>query len=584
VRFGDLSGRLGPGPQLADIQVSGRIMLDAVALTLRADDWSTPPLELVTAKVVQHTDRTRVDSTWRGVAGWRDVTAHFTLEGGPGADLVATATISATDRHPVRRAGLCVLHPLELLGARFLLATTETDWECEFAEPVSPFPPYPDFVGLTLPVGQHGRLQLDFGDSVMEIEDHRNWSDAGWKSYTPPLDADPPLPLGPSLQHGQRLRLTARPDTTAPAPPAPRVVVGPLDGRHLPRIGSSAAAGPVGPDPTHVEHAKLSSALDFLHVELVDGPQAAPRLAAARRQAQAIGRPLRLTLATTVDELRTWLGLLAEEPELIEAICLIDWPGLCSAPELIKSARALLDLNGLDVQLGGGTRGYLAELLRCDDSFAGVDYLQLSVSGQVHHVDPERVMDTTRAHPFVVPSAKRRAPGVPVAVGPITMEQRMNMHRDPMSYAPYAGPWPTSELARAPFGAAWCLATVAGLRDAAALTLFDLTDGAGLVDGGTVTPAAEVVTELATRSGTPTRSCMVSTPRQVAALALAADNGTELYLANRQPEPVEVTVELDGLTKAVNLAPYAVVSLNRDGAIHAMTAPGRRAPAGPRPS
>ena len=111
------------------------------------------------------------------------MTAVFTLSGGRHTDLVATAEISATGRHAVQRAGLCLLHPLELLGTRFLLSTTDTTWECEFAETVSPFPPYPYFVGLTLPVGRSGSLQLDFGDTAMEMHDHRNWTDAGWITY-----------------------------------------------------------------------------------------------------------------------------------------------------------------------------------------------------------------------------------------------------------------------------------------------------------------------------------------------------------------------------------------------------------------
>ena len=61
VEFGALSGRLGPGPQLSEVRVSGRIMLDAVALTLRADDWSTPPLELVATDFADDPDGSRVE-------------------------------------------------------------------------------------------------------------------------------------------------------------------------------------------------------------------------------------------------------------------------------------------------------------------------------------------------------------------------------------------------------------------------------------------------------------------------------------------------------------------------------------------
>lgn len=569
VRFGDLSGRLGPGPQLADVRVSGRVMLDAVELTLRATDWSTPPLELVATDITENADESRVSSSWRGVGEWADVTAFFTLVGGQRTDLVATAVISTTGQHLVQRAGLCLLHPLELLGTRFLLSTADSDWECEFTETVSPVPPYPDFVGLSLPVGRSGRLRLDFGNTAMEMEDHRNWTDAGWKSYHPPLGSvEASTPLTPGHPRRQQISLAARPDTrvrTETTPP--HVVVGLPDGSRVPPIGTSVSAC-ADPVPTYDDRAFLSTALQHLHVELADGTAAISRFRAARRQAQTLGRPLRLTLGTTVDRLPGWISELAEVPGLIEALCLVDATGLSSSPELISTARKLLERNRLDVQLGGGTRGYLADLSCPESIVSDIDYVQFSVSGQVHHVDPERVMGTTRTHPTVLSAARRRTPGRPIAVGPITIEQRMSMHRDPLSYAPYSGPWPTGDLVGTSFSAAWCLAAVAGLRDAAVLTMFDLTDGAGLVDRGEVSPAGAVLAELALHTGTPTRSCTVSAPRQVSALALAGDAGGRLYLANRRPEPVDVAVEWDGATSTVELRPYAVVSLSRDGVPH----------------
>ena len=63
-----------------------------------------------------------------------------------------------------------------------------------------------DRLEVELPPG--GRLLLEFEGDLWETEDHRNWTDANFKTYSTPIALGPPAPLQAGQQLRQRLVVT----------------------------------------------------------------------------------------------------------------------------------------------------------------------------------------------------------------------------------------------------------------------------------------------------------------------------------------------------------------------------------------
>jgi hypothetical protein len=183
-------------------------------------------------------------------------------------------------------------------------------------------------------------------------------------------------------------------------------------------------------------------------------------------------------------------------------------------------------------------------------------------------------MDTTRALPFVVDSARAAAGGLPLVVAPLTLAQRLSVHEPANDrYAPWDPAVEPDRRAGQMLGAAWCLASVAGLIGAEALGYFSVAPGHGLFDAtARPTAAATLLSELAAHEGRAVLRCDISEPRRVAALALRHGEGTTLYLANLGSAPTTVLVDRPVAVEPVVLQPYDVKRL-----VSANAAPSRAA-------
>ena len=92
---------------------------------------------------------------------------------------------------------------------------------------------------VELPPG--GRLLLEFEGDLWETEDHRNWTDANFKTYSTPIALGPPAPLQAGQQLRQRLVVTPLDVPCAASKPGPiQLSVGAPTGTRVPPIGLGA--------------------------------------------------------------------------------------------------------------------------------------------------------------------------------------------------------------------------------------------------------------------------------------------------------------------------------------------------------
>ena len=180
LKVGDLTARLGTSPELRDVRLGGQPTLNRVSLTVRDPLWVTITGSRAKRTVETSDDHVYVRDQWSyPVQGssldavWEVRLDHDRLD--------VRAEVTAQGSVGVNRASLCLLHPLESVGTGSGFDTRTGPTCPSFATEVNPHRVFEEVTGMTFALPDGRRVDLDFGGDLFETEDHRNWSDAGWR-------------------------------------------------------------------------------------------------------------------------------------------------------------------------------------------------------------------------------------------------------------------------------------------------------------------------------------------------------------------------------------------------------------------
>jgi D-apionolactonase len=288
------------GIDLRYVSIGRTELVRRVYVAVRDRNWNTIPGEISGLEVdarddsfdVRFSVRHRsadIAFAWEGaILGTADGRITYGLDGVAEQDL------------QYNRIGICVHHPWrETAGAPFRARTPEGELEGTFPDLIGPqlvkdgkiyalFPAY-DGLDVTLPAG--GTLRLEFEGDLWETEDHRNWTDANFKTYSTPLALGFPHDLG----SGERLaqRVTIRPEgveDAAPAQGAVRLSIGGPTGTTVPVIGLGLDTDGHEPTERELELLRLLAPGHF-RVELSSTTRAGAPNSRVRRRPRAGSAP-----------------------------------------------------------------------------------------------------------------------------------------------------------------------------------------------------------------------------------------------------------------------------------------------------
>src|SRR5260370_2077527 len=81
---------------------------------------------------------------------------------------------------------------------------------------------FPEYDRLTLHPTEDVRVEFTFDGDLFEMQDHRNWTDANYKSYGTPLSVPWPMDAAPGQAFYQKVTVRAGGHPGRPAEDAPR--------------------------------------------------------------------------------------------------------------------------------------------------------------------------------------------------------------------------------------------------------------------------------------------------------------------------------------------------------------------------
>jgi D-apionolactonase len=464
-----------------DLQYDGTPVLARLFYSVRGTDWSTEasPWEIVDMNANGISISARFREHGLLLSGYLDACGsalsfetRLQYEGRE-AEQVALA-----------RAGPALLHPGTDAGCRVRgSGGAAAAFQSVLPIHVSPGPILPPCSRLE--IDGHGKsLSVRLKGGLLETEDHRNWGDDGFKTYTPPLAAPRPILVSRAapLRHKLWLAAVVRnpgPVTTRARGGGPSARVG-----VLPLLGFQHSGGRL---PQDAREAIRDLRPAFLHlVADLHRTDWSPVLRADASLADDLDLPIVLSLAARPEDDHALCAVPRVLGERLRTVLAFDHDGAGSSPRLVRRVRAVV---GDDVRVGGGSRGHLSTLLAMPPAIDELEVLSFPVAACAHDLDRSRVLQALASHGDMVSAARRVAGARPLLVGPVGFLPSWNPW-SPASDGPVWGPG--SPRQQSVLAAAWTVAFLASMVNGAVeeISLHHTVGGRGVgsVENGAFQP------------------------------------------------------------------------------------------------
>ena len=575
----DAKGRLltaGPLTALLDngmlryIKVGSTEIMRAIAFLVRDENWGTFAPEITNLKISESEHAFAVSYDGRCTDSKRSISYHAVIACGSDGNLKFDVTARPDTDVLTNRTGFIVLHPLQGVAGR-PLDVEHVDGRkirSEFPALIDPDCPFRNVRSLTHEVTPGLSVTCRMDGYAFEMEDHRNWTDASYKTYVRPLAEPWPYTLPAGEEFTQSVSLTFSGSLPAPAVhTGPRVVevsFGAPTGTRMPRIGLGLPAEESAPALAVAELIRAAH-IDTL-VAQFDGRRGdngvtavnVARLAAATG-AKIVAEIILPAKTTPTDELATIAHAIRSASLQLDAVTVSPAPHLKAVlpgskgpavppcDVLYAAARAAFP----GVPLGGGMFSYFTELNRNPPPPELLDFVTHTTCPIVHAADDISVMETLEALPYVIELTRALIMGKPYRVGPSAIPARDNPYGAATAENPNNGRVCLARMdprQRGLFGAAWTFGYIAAFAKGGidVVSIGAPTGPAGIIarkfgsaqpffdglDGTGVYPLYHVVAGLAAASGLHMLETAISEPAAVAALAIRTAQGKELWLAN----------------------------------------------------
>jgi len=580
--------------EIRKVRIGAREILRRVYVAVRDRNWRTLPSTLLEAqKIVDQESfelrfevenkKDEIDFCWRGsVIGRENGTIVFKMEG------------RARSTFWQNRIGFCVLYPsADWAGSPCSVVTVKGDRvDGEFPLLVSSEKVFTGICGISHEVSPGVQAEVLLEGGTYEMEDERNWSDASYKTYCPPLSVPFPSEVCADQAFSQAVTLNIRGNTSSIRDEADNRPVEILLGekRFLPpRIGLGVSSGRASLSVRCIDRLRALH-LSHLRADLILSDDAfESQLQRAGDEASSLGIVLEVALFLTdgaEDEIKKLRAVLDRIRPQVDTWLVFHSSEVTSTQKWLDMARAVLSDYNPSALFGGGTDAYFAQLNRFRPPACGIDLVSYSLNPQVHLSDHDSLIENLRAQGAMVASARHFTNGARLAITPVTLRPRSNPDATCAEGAVADGELPRQVDPRqmSLLGAVWTLGTLRNLIEAEifSTTFYETVGWAGVMEGeegpqlpakfpslpGSVFPVYHLFADVAEFRGGEAVLCSSSNPLKAQGLALSKAGALRIILAN-------VTAE----TQTIQLVPgadrstFQVKLLDAQSAEFAMSSP-----------
>ena len=568
--------------QLRYLKVAGVEVLRAVGFLVRDENWGTYTPQISDLVIDERNDGFTVSFHAECSRPGQAIAYDAKIEAGPSGRLTFTGTAVPKTDFLTARTGFVVLHPLKGVAGQPLTVehVDGTVVESKFPPLVDPVQPFLAVRALTHEVmpGCHATVRME-GDTF-EMEDHRNWTDASFKTYVRPLALPWPYTLkaGEVVSQSIRVSLSGAPSAgaQATADPGIEIKLGAITKQTLMPVGLGVPAEELEQAQRQADLLKLAAPrLLQGHYDPRQGHGLA-ELKGYRALAELTGADVVLEIVVeSVDQFAPELRRVAERVArsglklAAIAVCPVGdlksvLPGGPRPPappleDLYAAARTAFP----GVRLGGGMFSFFTELNRKRPPARLLDFAMNTTCPIVHAADDRSVMETLEALPFQVRTARSFLGSAAHRVGPNAIGCRDNPHGATFTPNPNNQRVCLAKMdprMRGLFGAAWTLGHIATLARTGieALTIGAPTGPLGIIHRTTdhaqpyyddlaapaVYPVFHVIAGISRGAGAKLVDATSSDDQKVQCLAYrAAGGGTTLWLANLTADVQQVRID-----------------------------------------
>jgi hypothetical protein len=498
------------GPDLRHVRVGAIELVERIYVAVRDAPWNTIPATYSDWIHEIGPDRFRV--TFRASHRYEAIAFDWAgrIEGHPDGTIRYEMDGTCQGTFQYSKIGFNVHHALrESVGHAFRMETDAGTLHDVLPGPIEPqrieagsltgmFRPFREMaISIRDDVEAVVRLEGD----LLELQDHRNWTDANFKSYGTPLSLGFPF----DSDDGQRIRQQLTVAYAGPTPPPaedtdPEVHIGARPAGRLPRLGLGTASHG---EPLSAREAGLIRGLRPAHLRVdVHLGQAdhAARLEGAIAEARALGTGIELAIHAHErhePELaalagRSWDGARIERVLVYPAADGFSAFVSTTPAAIVSMVRRHLEPVVGGVVFAGGTDQSFADVNRerpTDEALTGICF---SISPTVHAADDWSIVENLAAQSAVVEMARSFSGGRAICVSPVTLATRFGPY--PAGPPLPGDPPPSVDPRQASLlGAAWTVGSIAELATGRAdsVTYYETSGWRGVVERDAGSPMPE---------------------------------------------------------------------------------------------
>ena len=356
----------------------------------------------------------------------KDLSVELEITGSESGEITYGFSASTAVSFMRNRLGLCLLHPVAGLAGREC-ELTKADGAVEisrFPDAISPNQPFLNLSGISHKLQSGQVVSVNFKGEIFESEDHRNWSDASYKTYCTPISLPFPAQVTPGETLSQKITISISGEhTTAISKNESAVITVGAEEIELPEIGLGLSE-----DPAHLIVSEYAGFEDLAIKHLRLALNGDSQIRSAVEKALLVTKQLKIDLdlaikAESPEQLKAILQSIIEIKDQIRSFYIFSASEKTTPIGFIQVAEELL---GDKSKIIGGTDLYFTELNRNQSAVDFVDQVNFSINPQVHSFDDRTLIQNTASQKAIATNAHRIAKGKKVSIGPITLRPRYN--------------------------------------------------------------------------------------------------------------------------------------------------------------